>query len=323
MKALGGFIDLDALHRPSNATENSAVSSALHFAYGRNALLFALSQIKPKALHLPFYICDSVTIPPNQLGIPIKWYSIQHDFTPNLPHVEKDEMLLIVNYFGLLTKQLTAYADIYEHQLIIDNTQAWYDSPNANCWSFNSSRKFFGIPDGAQLFYPKNFTPDVNPELNIPEYRHLIERSLGNEALAHQIFAASESQILCNLATISQFSAQLLDSVPHEIYIQRRKQNFEQLHSLLAPHNTIAHLLVDIPYAPFMYPFVPKHKIKHLDLYALRIFAPILWNDCSHRKVNGFEFEKDLAQNIIPLPLDYRYTTDDMRDLVNRMYHLL
>lgn len=323
MKALGGFIDLDALHRPSSTAENLAVSPALHFAYGRNALLFALLQMKPKALHLPFYICDSVTIPPTQLGIPIKWYSIQSDFTPNLPQVEKDEMLLLVNYFGLLSTQITAYADIYQNQLIIDNTQAWYNTPNAKCWSFNSSRKFFGVPDGAQLFCPITFAPDVSLEANIPEYRHLLERSLGNEALAHQIFAASESQISCNLATISQLSAQILDSVPHDIYIQKRKQNFQQLHSLLAQHNTIAHLLEDIPYAPFMYPFLPKHKIKHQNLYALRIFAPILWNDCAHRKVNSFEFEKDLAQNIIPLPLDYRYTTDDMRDLVNRMNHLL
>ena len=36
--------------------------------------------------------------------------------------------------------------------VIIDNAQAFYSKHQDRAYSFNSARKFFGVPDGAYLF---------------------------------------------------------------------------------------------------------------------------------------------------------------------------
>jgi hypothetical protein len=323
VKAIGGFIDLDSLHRAGRKQPLDQPDRVLDFAYGRNAVFYILNTLKPKALHLPFYLCDTVAIPAQMLNIPIHWYAIQHDFSPQLPEVADNEMILIVNYFGLLSDRILAYAKVFGERMITDNTQAWYDSPATECWTFNSTRKYFGVPDGAQLFGPTHFNYEFQDAKNIPEYRHLLERVLGRADIAYQYFVSAEDSIQCSTLMMSELSTALMQSVPHAEYIDIRRENYSRLHELLAPLNQLSDVVGFMPKAPFMYPFLPIHKMRHEELYARNIFAPILWKDCIRREVHGFEFEKQLAENLIPLPLDYRYSTADMQDLVHRLQGLL
>ena len=72
-----------------------------------------------------------------------------------------------------------------------------------------------------------------------------------------------------------------------------------------------------VPDGAFMYPYYVENGFKlRKKLQAEKIFIPTLWpavfNICTED-----ELEYDMAQNILPLPVDQRYNVDDMEYIVD------
>ena len=70
-----------------------------------------------------------------------------------------------------------------------------------------------------------------------------------------------------------------------------------------------------------MYPLYLENGFElRKKLQELKIFIPILWpalfNICSED-----ELEYDMAKNILPIPVDQRYTIKDMEYIVNMIMH--
>ena len=60
---------------------------------------------------------------------------------------------------------------------------------------------------------------------------------------------------------------------------------------------------------------MPDKKISRNKLYEKGLYIPTLWADTLNRGCKGFELEKKLSNDLLPLPIDHRYRPSDMLKL--------
>src|SRR5690606_39004611 len=113
---------------------------------------------------------------------PYTFYHINENFLPQISKINSIEALLYTNYFGLMDNNVNILKEKFNN-LIIDNSQAFYDMPHPNIPSIYSPRKFFGLPDGGFVYHTnevstKNYNTDVSNE----RFGHLLKSiELGKE----------------------------------------------------------------------------------------------------------------------------------------------
>ena len=111
----------------------------------------------------------------------------------------------------------------------------------------------------------------------------------------------------------------ILTSLDYNEIIDYRKINFNVLHSILGQSNRLAmNILTN---TPSVYPYLTSNKELRQKLLDNHIYISRFWK---HVLVNEFSnnFEKDLAEYLIPLPIDQRYDPDDMQFIANMVMRL-
>ena len=279
-----------------------------------------LLQTRPRKVHLTNYTSDSLIQPVVQSGIPHDFYAIDDKLEPVNINVGPDECLVHVNYFGLQNAAVARLAKQYGSRLIVDNTQAFFEKGTPGIASFNSARKFFGVPDGGYLY--GSVSPDYAPPNADIRCDHLIHRLLGKQSQAYAEYAAAEAAQGCDVKGMSVVSARLLDSVDYAAAAQKRRRNFGVYQDRLDGLNQLA-IPPDDAAVPFCYPLLLKNPFPRERLFAQNIFVPTLWNEVQHRIHQGFAFEKQLAQNLLPLPLDHRYDETDCLRVIDAVLAIL
>ena len=107
----------------------------------------------------------------------------------------------------------------------------------------------------------------------------------------------------------------ILGSVDYESVIKKRKENFMVLHESLGSKNRLSFNTESN--TPSVYPYLCsniklRERLLERKIYISRFWKHVLTNELAN------DFEKDLAEFLIPLPIDQRYETDDM-DYIARM----
>ena len=77
-----------------------------------------------------------------------------------------DEYLYVVNYYGQLTKRKVLELKHRFAQIILDNTQAFFQKPLDGIDTIYSCRKFFGVPDGAYLSTNKRLSEELEIDIS-------------------------------------------------------------------------------------------------------------------------------------------------------------
>lgn len=320
-KSIGGFFELELA-----STDSSYHPDAVALTSGRACLNLLLSITQASKIYLPYYICDTVLEPLKHHSIPYEFYNIDKDLKPTkILSLKKGEYILYVNYFGLMNNIIDTLHEQYGQQLILDNTQDFFAKKYHDCWSFNSARKFFGVPDGAYLYIPSHFDKkkclDFVKQRNTEiQHAHLIERLLNKPA--HDLFIANEAQISLDIMSMSALSEKLLAAINYEDIIKRRKNNFLIYQNAFAKINQLSVTLNNN--IPFCYPLWIHQEIQRELLYQQQIFIPTLWRDTITRNIPGFTFEKQFSLQLLPLPLDHRYNHEDCQrviDAILTQYH--
>jgi hypothetical protein len=57
---------------------------------------------KYKKIYLPYYTCEVLLQPLYKLNLKFEFYHLDDSFNPVLDAIDKDEVILYVNYFGLM-----------------------------------------------------------------------------------------------------------------------------------------------------------------------------------------------------------------------------
>jgi len=324
MSAIGGFLPLEV---PGPTAPGSAPYHAggVALASGRACWHAVLRACRPRRALVPFYICDAVLQPLAATRTPFDFYAIDAAFRPAAGAAPASgELMLVVNYFGVQTPLVAAAAERSPARVVVDDTQAFFRRGTAEVWSFNSARKFFGVPDGGFLYGPAADDLGDLPPSDVDDCDHLLARLSGDEGLAWDRFKQHEARIGIELRAMSATSTRLLDAVDMIDARRRRRENFEALHRRLHEANTIA-LPLDAAAAegPMCYPFLPAADVDRSALSRLGVYVPTFWPEVVARAGGAFEWERTAARRLLPLPIDHRYAEREMDTLARTVLQVL
>jgi hypothetical protein len=272
---------------------------------------------------VPFYVCDAVLQPLVSSGTIHAFHSIDDAFRPETPEPAAGELLLVVNYFGVMTSFIDTIVARHPGRVVVDDTQAFFRVGRSDVWSFNSARKFFGVPDGGFLYGPMA-GGDGLPPSDIADCDHLLARLEGDDSRAWDQFKRHEARVGIEPRAISRISARLLGAVDMSRVRAVRRANFETLHRRLRGLNTIGIALDDlVADVPMCYPFLPTSDVDRSELSRLGVFVPTFWPEIEGRSEPGFARERILARRLLPLAIDQRYGREDMLRLCDTLFQVL
>ncbi|GLR65076.1 hypothetical protein [Marinospirillum insulare] len=308
-KPIGGYFELEL-----PKSQNYPYPEAFKYQSARSAFYALLEKIKPSKVYMPRYICDTMIAPLRALAIDIDYYSISKDLDCKFTGRLKDnEILFYVNYFGLCTSHQENLLKKYPaNQLVFDHSQAFFQKPLDALATIYSPRKFFGVPDGGLLATNLDITePEEIDTGSIDRASHLLKRLAGEPEDGYSDYQENENS-LNNLQPkkMSQLTERLLASIDYESIKEIRNANFIYLHDKFKHLNELEIESFD---APLSYPLL-SYQDRGVELIKKRIFTPTYWPDALDRcKGNQEEY---LINNLYPLPIDQRYSKNDMDRLI-------
>lgn len=317
MKELGGFLS------PTVSYKFERFEHALALNTARNAIEYVLRLECPSAVWIPKWCCNAVVMPSEKLNIPINWYSVTQDFLPLDASPVTNELIIIINYYGLLKeKDIIAFKKKYTGvKIILDNSQAFYAQPLSDEYTIYSCRKFFAVADGAFLVTNKYLPENLEQDKSYDRIPFLFKRLELGANQAYADFLDNEIKVsqlpICTMSLSTEF---LLSMFDWDMLCKRRIENYEMLHTTLSHLNSLRQT-ADI-YGPLCYPlYIPGRgkKVKE-ELIARKIYVPTYWNDAIERVG---DMEKSFIEDVVPLPVDQRYSMNDMRDLSNILLKLI
>lgn len=308
MKEIGGYLELDRYTLPM------LHEGAVALNCGRNALAYLLRAKNIRNIRIPKFCCDTVMAACRNEKVSAAYYGITEDWLPEPMTLGDDEWLYVVNFYGQLNNETIAeVAKQYPH-IIVDHAQAYFQMPLAGIDTLYTCRKFFGVADGAFLYTDTKLDETLEQDQSLDRMRFVLGRFEQNasafyaEAAANNEFFADEP-----IKRMSKLTENLLHAVDYEAVKARRTENFSLLHEAFARVNP---LKLTVPEGAFMYPlYLENGAAVRKVLQGQKIFIPTLWPDvfdiCAET-----EREYDLAKNILPLPCDQRYDSDDMQYMI-------
>lgn len=310
MKAIGGFFELE-LNRSRDYHHD-----ALALNLGRTAFEYVLKARKIRKIHLPFYTCDVLFGPVRRAGTEMEFYHVNESLEPDFDFTTlgEDDFFLYTNYYGIkdgLVRKLAATVS----NLIIDNSQAFFSTPEKGTDTFYSPRKFFGVPDGGYLYTEARWNGELETDDSSGRFAHLIGRIENGAERSYPLFQEHDRLLSHEpLKRMSAITSRLLQNVNYDASRERRRRNFDLLHQALGYKNLLG-IDQNTVKVPMVYPLLSERNDLHRLLIAKGIYVPAYWTDVTER-VRPDSFEHTLVKCLVPLPLDQRYGDEEMAFIV-------
>ena len=306
---IGGYFSLET----QNGSEYH--SGAVRLNSAKNCLRYIIRAYGIKSLYVPGYTCPIVWDAVNMEQCEIKLYSIDKTFMPK-ESFPKDSYILYTNYFGICSENVKMLSEKYP-RLIVDNSQSFF-SGKMGMASFNSARKFFGVPDGAYLFTDKGLPDKFDTDISWERASHLLIRAdLGAEA-GFDEFKKNDCS-LCGeeIKAMSNLTQNILKGIDYKSVIKMRTYNFRYLHEELESINELKVSFGggDIP---MCYPFLYKRNGIRKGLIDQKIYVPTYWTGQCDQDVGRY-FE----QYLCPIPIDQRYDKEDMSFVAGQLLKII
>lgn len=310
-REIGGFFQLELNRNYEYHKDAIKLNSA------RYCLQYILKTKKYKKIFIPYYICDSILKPILEEKVNYEYYYINEKFEPVIEkQLLNEECLLYVNYFGINTKNVNKVIDRFKN-VIIDNTQAFFEIPLDGVDTIYSCRKFFGVPDGGYLYTNMVLEENIEEEISYDRCEHLLKRVEISASEGYKSFRKNEEYLnICGMKKMSTLTSAILSSVDYEKCKSIRNENFMYLHENLKSINELKFDISNLNGA-MVYPLLINDDNLRKNLIKNNIYVATYWNDVSNR-TTGKNYEFLLSKYLIPLNIDQRYNTDDMM-LINKV----
>lgn len=304
MKEIGGYIELEQYNLPM------LHGDAIKLNCGRNCLAYLIKARRITRIVLPYFLCDSVKNTCISYGVEVNYYHVNEAFMPVNILLEKDEWLYVVNYYGQLKLDQIQILSQKYGRVIVDYAQAYFDRPVEGIDSLYTCRKFLGVPDGAFLYTDVVLDEVLKQDESFQRMHFLLgrfERTAGefySESITNNhLFDAEPIKLM------SKLTHNLLHGIDYERVKKNRTENYVYLARRLEEKNLLKVSDVEGAFAyPLMREDAPSVRNK---LIENKVYIPTLWpNVLNEVEVDALEYK--LANNILPIPCDQRYGTDDM-----------
>ncbi len=284
---------------------------------GCNCLESILRLRRYDLVYLPLYNCDVLLKRIQSMGIQVVLYHINYNLEIcEQIEVNEKECVLYVNYFGLKDNYIKQLVSVYGNHLIIDNSQAFYSKPINNIDSFNSCRKFFGVPDGAYLFTNTAESIQLERDASYARMSFLLKRiDLGAEAGYADFREQSELLEIQPIRRMSRLTERIMSSIDYDGIAKQRRNNYCLLDKYLSSSNGFHFALTDDA-VPMVYPYLPATPHLKNTLLSNKVFVATYWPNVIEQSKEE-ELEYSIAKNACFLPVDQRYGASEMRRIVD------
>lgn len=323
IKEYGGYMPLE-LNKGLEHFDKYKDANVARFNCGRNAIAAAFMAVKPQKVYLPYYICAVVRETLEKYNLPYELYLLDDMLEPMLDYLEDDEWLLYVNYFGTMPDvKMERIVKKYK-RVLIDHTQAFYATPilDDTCFNVFLPRKFFGLIDGAYLIWggSRQFSFDYPKDTSWDRGAFLLKSAeLGTNA-AYQDNLDSMDCYADGVRMMSTLTEKMLKSIDYEKLGQIRQRNYRVLVDEFRDINE--HNLPMEGYAPYVYPLLVKKDTLRKKVVDRKIYAPQWWKYLI-QEVPEKSIERTMSEWLLPLPVDHRYTEDDMKEMAGIVKEIL
>lgn len=307
MKEIGGYIELDSY------TGSMLHEDGIKLNCGRNAFAYLVIAKEIKKIWMPKFMCDSCNDILVQNNIHVNYYNVGMNFKPLHLSREEDEWLYLVNYYGQCTN---AYIQSLGKNVIVDNAQAYFQQPMKGVDTLYTCRKFFGVTDGAILYTNRIIDVEEQDE-SYSRMKYILGRYERDASEFYSEYVSNNNMFVNEpIKRMSKLTKNLLHGIDYQFVEKRRTENFTFLHNRFCNVNKLS---LNVPKGAFMYPlYIENGDEIRKELIKKKIYIPILWPNvfdvCSEK-----EEEYGMAKNILPLPVDQRYTIVDMAWLVEEV----
>ena len=317
-----------------NAENRHTVSPDVYtYSSGRAALFQILKYLKAELgisrILLPDYLCSSVIVPVNKLGLDYQFYPIDEVLELELAKFQElyktGTAVLLNNYFGLkdLSSQVNFIRSVDEHAIIIeDDVQAYYEFKkelDGVDFKFTSLRKTFAVPDGG-LVKTKHCLPKVDTPNTFGQYKAAaaLLKSMRdanfNDQIYLELFEKGESLIdseqECGMSHIAE---KLYSFVDEERVKVRRLNNAEYLIGGLKKIGISPILPLTENHVPLFIPIrLNNRDAVRKTMFAHEIFCPVHW------PLDGLDIQrgKQMAETELSLIIDQRYGRMEMEQIM-------
>lgn len=311
MKSIGGYFELEL----KKGEEFHAGAIKLNLA--RTAFEYVLRAKKIRNIFLPYYTCEVVLESVKRVGVEPQYYQINEKLEPvfDFALLDQSDYFLYTNYFGLKREYIDYLSKIISN-LIIDNSQAFFEKPIQGLDTFYSPRKFFGVPDGGYLYTDIILNENLDKDYSIKRFDHLIGRTEESAEKYFEVFKNNDNKFRDQpIKIMSNITQRLLMNIDYSAVATTRMNNYKYLHNKLISKNIFT-FEISNGTVPMVYPFFTTDLNLRKKLIENRIYVPTYWKEIKNIvKPNSTEY--NLVDQLIPLPIDQRYSTEDMQIIVN------
>lgn len=317
MREIGGYIEWEESQGSAYHTD------CLSLNCGRSALACLIQLKDIRQIALPYFLCGSIYKVCRKYGVSVRFYHINENFGPDTVVPEKGEYVYLVNYYGQTDRKYIEHMrGIYSGKVIVDNAQAFFEKPLDGVDTLYTCRKFFGVADGAYLYTDAPASGlDMPADESFDRMRFLFGRyeraaeEFYPEYVKNNEFFSDEP-----VKRMSRLTGNLLRGIDYEFVKRRRTENFSFLHERLKGLNRLS---LKIPQGAFMYPlWIADGDRVRKRLLEQKIYIPTLWPDVLEQ-CRESDPEYGMAENILPLPVDQRYSREDMEYMAERLFQVL
>ena len=252
MKEIGGYFYLELKEG------KEYYPNLIKLNTGRNCLEYILEVRNYKKVYIPYYTCEVILEPFKKLKIEYEFYHIDKELKPVFDkQLNENEAILINNYFGIKNNEIINICKKYKN-IIVDNSQAFYDKPIKGIDTFYSARKFFGVADGAYLSIDKKLIENFETDISYTRMTHLLKRLDVSASFAYKDFKKNDDDLIDNpIRKMSNLTQAILKSIDYDKIKSIRETNFLYLHSVLKKFNELE-IDVNSLNGSMVYPFLYK-----------------------------------------------------------------
>ena len=237
-KEFGGYLPLELNTRKREYYQKTGEFDVIRFNNGRAAFFHAAKEQKMRKIFLPYFTCPETEAPFVELNIEVEYYFLTDQLTPKNIKPNDNEYVFWTNYYGNASKEDKAFMAKNFKNLIIDNCNAFFSPPLEGAFNCYSTRKFFGVSDGAYLI-KDNFclSNTVEKDTSFANTVHLIKQWDTGVHSGYPENLCNENRLSNNYKAMSRFTQRLLETIDYEKVRKKRRENFLTMHEILSKKN--------------------------------------------------------------------------------------
>ena len=318
MMEMGGYLPLELETRKEYYNSNYQYT-VWRVNSGRAGILLALMNCKVNKVYIPWYTCQVVEETLIEHGFCVNKYKIDCDFLPLIDCIFENDWIIYVDYFGICRSDKKDFIVKKFGNVIFDNTQAFFSKPiiKDNVFNIYSCRKFFGVCDGAYVVSNRkeNKKRIFSKDYSWKRCLYLIKSYEMGTNGAYRDNLSSEDSIGHEIKLMSDFTRKIMGTIDYNRVKRIRSTNYNFLVDKLSNLNEL-NLIVNDNCSPMIYPLLVHDEELRKYLIENRVYVPQWWKYLID-KLDKNDFEVKLSRYLIPLPIDQRYTINDMNNIVN------